>query len=163
MSNKRSLLIVDDEVALRKLLAELVSTIEGVSVITAENGKQAISIMKNHRFDAILSDIKMPEMDGLEFLKTLRENDNMIPFVILSAFAGRENLVLALRMGAMDFIEKPYKQENVLKIVTKALEVGKELNQLLDDQPDSENNNRKMLAKRSLIELKLNNKKAKND
>jgi DNA-binding NtrC family response regulator len=128
-STKRCLMIVEDEPELRAILREWIEDDLNCEVIEAENGIEALDIYTKRKLqldpvDAILSDIDMPKMNGLKLLEKIRESDSMLPFVILSAHGNQENLVLALRLGAYEFLEKPYEEKKLLNTVEEALELG---------------------------------------
>lgn len=122
-SRSKTLLIVDDEQDLLEIL-EFEFTRAGYRCLTASNGKQALERLGSAPVDAVLSDISMPEMDGLEFLAKVRCAGNEIPFVIVSAHADRGNTLRALRLGAFDFLEKPFDPKALLETVGSALELG---------------------------------------
>lgn len=126
--NKPKLLIAEDESQLLELLVEeLVAT--GIDVHTAPNGQVALAMALEHNkspqpFHAILSDINMPKMSGLELLKEVRRAGFETPFVILTAYGDKEKTVLALQMGAYDFVDKPYDIQKLNKTVSDALNLG---------------------------------------
>ncbi len=116
------LLIIDDEESMRHMLSVLLQR-ENFQVSLASNGRQGIDIIGHRKFDVVLCDIKMPEMDGLEFLTTLRNLGSNVPVVMMSAFGTVDLAVKAMRQGADDFITKPFKGEEV------ALALGRVLKQ----------------------------------
>jgi DNA-binding NtrC family response regulator len=124
---KYSLLIVEDEPILRSLLVEILENPE-IKIMQAENGKAAFEILKSHRFDAVLSDIKMPFMEGLDLLKAIRVEKINVPFILLTGHGDRDQTLQALKLGAFDFIDKPFEQEQLIEVVHHALEMGSELN-----------------------------------
>lgn len=124
---KYSLLVVEDEPVLRSLLVEILENPE-LKISEAENGKVAFEILKSQKFDAVLSDIKMPQMEGLELLQAIRIEKILIPFILLTGHGDREKTLQALKLGAFDFIDKPFQQDHLIEVVQKALEVGYELN-----------------------------------
>lgn len=126
MKQKR-LLIVDDEPEIREILAEKVANIDA-EVTLAADGREALSILKNQTFEAVLSDLSMPYMTGIELLRSLRESGNMVPFVILTAFGQKSTVVSALNLGAFDFIDKPSEDAQLFSVLNAALELGAELN-----------------------------------
>ncbi len=119
------LLIVEDEDDIASYLAMELEAI-GLVVTRAANGSLALEIYKKEaNFDAILSDITMPSMSGIELLTEIRKLGKNIPFVILSAHGTNANLEKALQLGAFDFIEKPWKDENLIETILRAIELGK--------------------------------------
>lgn len=119
------ILIAEDENKILDYLCEELEKI-GIQTVGAGDGRQALEIYKNDfQFDAILSDITMPVLSGLEFLTEIRKIGKNIPFVILSAHGTSANVERALRLGAFDFIEKPWDDELLFDTVLRAVELGK--------------------------------------
>jgi two-component system response regulator PilR (NtrC family) len=119
MSN---LLIVDDEQSMRQLLT-LVFERVGHRVRVAENGRRALELLRAEAADLILSDIKMPDMGGIELLRAAREMLPNVAVIMMTAFATVETAREAFKLGADDFIQKPFDEIEELKlIVTRALE-----------------------------------------
>ena len=105
------ILVVDDEAEIRKeVVDELKQHVS--TVLEAEGGKQALALIDSlpadQPIDLILSDIRMPGMDGLALLQELRRRGNRVAFVVVSAFYEKANVARARQLGAADFIEKPY-------------------------------------------------------
>ncbi|HEX8248026.1 MAG TPA: response regulator, partial [Pyrinomonadaceae bacterium] len=118
MSN---LLIVDDEQSYRQLLS-LVFEGEGHSVRTANNGFEALEKLQTEPAEVIISDVKMPDMDGIEMLRAVREVLPDVGVVMMTAFASVETAREAFKLGADDFIQKPFDVEELKIIVKKAFE-----------------------------------------
>ncbi len=119
MTEKKRLLIIDDEENMRHMLS-VVTSKAGYQVTIAENGEQALAIQKKAPFPLILCDLKMPKMDGLQFLKALPV-DAVKPIVIMmSAYATIDDAVEAMKNGAYDFITKPFKTAEILLVLEKA-------------------------------------------
>ncbi|HQU85454.1 MAG TPA: sigma-54 dependent transcriptional regulator [Pyrinomonadaceae bacterium] len=118
MSN---LLIVDDEQSYRQLLT-LVFENDGHQIRTAMNGREAVQMLLDEPADVIISDVKMPDMDGIELLRAVRENHPDTAMVLMTAFASVETAREAFKLGADDFIQKPFDVEELKIIVRKALE-----------------------------------------
>ena len=116
MDRKLKLLISDDSKLLRKKLrAELEAL--GCEVIEAENGKEAILKEMNEKPDGVILDIVMPEVGGIEALQVIREVSPEVPVVMLSSAGTPQKLMQTLKMGAIDFIQKPYTSEQIKKAV----------------------------------------------
>ena len=117
------LLIIDDERGIRNTLREILAD-EGHEVEVAENGKQGLEMAQNKAYDLIFSDIKMPEMDGIEVLKALKEGEEAIdtPIVMISGHGDVETAVQALKNGAYDFLLKPLDLNRILITTKNALE-----------------------------------------
>ena len=118
MINDRQMkiLIVDDSKLLRKKLRDELEKL-GCEVIEASNGKEAISFDLEHEPDGIILDIVMPEVGGIEALSTIREITPDVPVVMLSSAGTPQKLMQTLKMGAIDFIQKPYTHEQIVRAV----------------------------------------------
>jgi DNA-binding NtrC family response regulator len=107
-----TILIVDDNVALREGLAETVAGL-GHRPLSAASGQEALARLEHETVDAVLLDLRMPDMDGIEVLRRLRENPKRPPVVILTAFASAENTIEAMRLGAFDHLTKPIGRDDL--------------------------------------------------
>ncbi len=126
MEKKASILVVDDEAGLRDLFkAEL--QWQGYQVITAGDGQEGLRHLNQDQIDLVISDIKMPGMNGIELLKAVKDKDHDMPVVIMTGYASLETAMEAVRLGAYDYIRKPFAnfEEEVLQVVEKAVERGK--------------------------------------
>lgn len=120
MSEKRKILVVDDEDALRTVLSgELVS--EGYDVRTAADGDDAIANFQKESFDLVLLDIKMPRMNGFEVLKFIKEKFPKTKVVMLTGFADLKNAIESKKLGAEDFVSKPYDLVDLLTTIERVL------------------------------------------
>lgn len=115
------ILVVDDEESIREFF-EIMLKREGYEVLTASNGIKALEILKNQPVDLILSDIQMPEMSGLELLTKVKELDPEMVMLMLTAFGSTETAVEAMKLGAYDYILKPFKIDEVKIVIQQALE-----------------------------------------
>jgi len=124
------LLLVDDEPEILDLLSQLLSPICD-EVLTAGNGVEALTVLEtNPGICAILSDIRMPHMDGLDLLSRVRARFNPIPFVVLTAFGDSKSYQQAIRLNATDFLTKPIVLGELQEVMIKALQYGVALKQL---------------------------------
>lgn len=120
-----TLLVVDDEDMIREILVEEFATV-AENVIQARNGKEAITALEeNLHIDGIFSDISMPEMDGLELLEWVSEHRPYIGMVMLSAYGDKKNTAKALKLGALDFIDKPFQIDKLVEVAKDCLDFGK--------------------------------------
>jgi DNA-binding NtrC family response regulator len=120
MPEKNKILVVDDEDALRTVLSgELVS--EGYDVRTAADGDDAISNVQKENFDLVLLDIKMPRMNGFEVLKFIKEKQPKTKVVMLTGFADLKNAIESKKLGAEDFVSKPYDLVDLLTTIERVL------------------------------------------
>jgi two-component system nitrogen regulation response regulator NtrX len=115
------ILIVDDEEDIRASLRMILSY-EGMQVSEADSGESALRAVDARTPDAVLLDIKMPRMDGLEVLSELRNKDADIPVIVVSGHGTVQTAVEATRLGAFDFMEKPLERDRVLVVLRNALE-----------------------------------------
>ncbi len=118
MSN---ILIVDDEQSYRQLLS-LVFEGDGHTIRTATNGREALELLQQEPADVVISDVRMPDMDGIEMLSSVRETQPDLGVVLMTAFASVETAREAFKLGADDFIQKPFDVEELKLIVKKTLE-----------------------------------------
>lgn len=123
------LLIVDDEPDLREVLQMILADLDA-EVLTAENGVEALAILQKQKIHAVVSDINMPLMNGLELLKEVRQSGLDVPFVFVTAFGEKKNLLEALRWGATDFIDKPFNSTVIHSTMEKALQLGLAMEQV---------------------------------
>jgi two-component system response regulator PilR (NtrC family) len=115
------ILVADDERSIRELLA-IVLRRDGYEVILAENGRTALNVLEQEPVDLLISDIKMPDMSGVEVLRAAKQVDQDILGIMITAFASTESAVEALRMGAYDYVSKPFDVDELKIIVRNALE-----------------------------------------
>ena len=120
MASER-ILIVDDEDGMRRLLSRVL-TREGYETSAVANGAEALRLVASERFDLVVTDIKMPEMDGLQLLAELKEYEPSLPIIVITAYGTIENAVQALRSGAYDYIAKPFENDEIKLTVAKAFE-----------------------------------------
>ncbi len=120
MPEKSRILVVDDEDALRTVLSgELAS--EGYDVQTAGDGDDAIQSLQKQNYDLLLLDIKMPRMNGFEVLKFVKEKYPKTKVVMLTGFADLKNAIESKKLGAEDFVSKPYDLVDLLTTIERVL------------------------------------------
>jgi two-component system response regulator PilR (NtrC family) len=115
------ILVADDERSLRELLA-IVLRREGYEVMLAENGKMALAALARGAVDLLISDIKMPDMSGVEVLRSAKQIDPALPAIMMTAFASTETAVEAMRLGACDYLVKPFDVDELKLKVREKLE-----------------------------------------
>jgi len=134
-----TILIVDDKSSMRKVLRQTLES-DGNTILEAEDGEMALETIKAKHVDLMISDIKMPKLDGMSLLKMIKELDNEIVVIIMTAYATIETAVEAMKLGAYDYISKPFSTEQVKLTVDKAIErqklvyENKYLREKLNDQ-----------------------------
>ncbi len=120
MSEQR-ILVVDDELSMREFL-EIMLKKEGYQVETAVGGEDALVLLDNHSYHLIICDMMMPRVDGMQVLKRAKSLDRDTPVIMVTAFASTENAVQAMKIGAYDYITKPFKVDEITLTISKALE-----------------------------------------
>jgi DNA-binding NtrC family response regulator len=120
-AQKLSILIVDDEEDILNVL-KLILTKEGYQVDTALDGKQALQLFRKKSYDIVLTDLRMPEMDGMELLERIKEIRPETEVLIMTAYASVESAVLAMKKGAADYIVKPFLNEDVKMRIARVAE-----------------------------------------
>src|SRR5450631_2501168 len=116
-----SILIIDDEKSIRKTLNEILS-FEGYKIDEAADGEEGLKKFKEKNFDIVLCDIKMPKLDGIEFLEKAREINDEVPIIIISGHGNIETAVEAVKKGAYDYISKPPDLNRMLITLRNAME-----------------------------------------
>mgnify|MGYP001145888914 CR=1 FL=1 len=101
-----SILIIDDEAAIRKTLGEILG-FEGYKITDASDGEEGLKLFREKEFDVVLCDVKMPKMDGIEFLEKAKEINPEVPVVVISGHGNIDTAVEAVKKGAFDYISKP--------------------------------------------------------
>src|SRR5881398_1126269 len=126
MSNKffnpmANLLIVDDELSMRQFLTHLFQR-DGHSIRVAENGRKAMAMLREQPADVIISDVKMPDMGGIDLLRAARELQPDVEMIMMTAFANEQTAHEAFLLGAFDFVHKPFDNNLLKEKVARALE-----------------------------------------
>ena len=118
---KPAILVVDDDEVMRQTLSDVLRK-RGYAVSTAETGGQTISSIKKQLFDLILLDIRLPDMDGLDVLKRIKEIESDLMVIVMTAYSDVQTAVMAIKSGAYDYIDKPFELEELKILIQKALE-----------------------------------------
>jgi DNA-binding NtrC family response regulator len=138
------ILVVDDEERMRHLLSIMLEK-KGHQVAQASDGMEALEILKDTPFDMVITDIKMPRMDGRELLSRIKTEDLSCPVIFITAFATVESAVEIMRHGAADYITKPFEEDHILLAVERTLKLSrvmaenKELRQDMQKLADDHN------------------------
>ncbi|MEW6411640.1 MAG: sigma-54 dependent transcriptional regulator [Candidatus Zixiibacteriota bacterium] len=131
-----NILVVDDKDSMRNMLTETLLE-EGHRVDSAATGKKAVDLVRNKSYDLVLTDLKMPDIDGLQVLSEVKEVDSETAVILMTAYGTIEDAVTAMKMGAFDFVTKPFDTEHLCVLVGRALE------------------NRRMIAENTLLRQEL--------
>ncbi len=115
-----SVLIVDDEPRILTLLSSLLKT-NGIESVSTRDGTQALKVLADQAFDCIVSDIRMSPMDGMELFRNVRTAHPEIPFILLTAYGTVETAIEAMRLGAFDYLTKPFKIDDFLTVIQRAI------------------------------------------
>ena len=134
--SRKSILVVDDEKSQREIL-EMILSGEGYDVTTASSGEAAMKFVADRHFDLVLTDLKMTGMSGLDLLKELTDFDKSIIVLLLTAHGTVDSAVDALRLGAFDFLQKPYDRDKLLDTISRALNKLSALDsEIVSDSPE---------------------------
>lgn len=123
--NEKTILVVDDEQNMRVALYEALSR-DGFQVSVAEHGKMALDMLGRNLPDLVIADIKMPEMDGIEMLQRIRQQNIQVPVLIMTGYATVATAVEAMKLGACDYILKPFPVEIIEEAVSRVLKNGQD-------------------------------------
>ncbi|MGI8905098.1 MAG: sigma-54-dependent transcriptional regulator [Candidatus Sumerlaeaceae bacterium] len=124
MSHEPRLLVAEDEERLRRLLEMLLSN-QGYQLTMASDGTQAWAAFQSGHFDLVITDLRMPNMDGMELLKRVKAASPQTPIVVITAFGTIESAVDAMRAGALDYITKPFEEAKLKFAIDRALSIGR--------------------------------------
>ncbi len=121
MKRLGQILVVDDEENIRDVLANYLESMN-YNVVTAQDGQDALNKYNKGEFELIISDLLMPNIDGLELLKRIREMDKEVIFLMITGYPSIETAVDAIKKGAYDYITKPFHMEDVKLRIERAFE-----------------------------------------
>lgn len=119
--HKSRILVVDDETVVKQVVVDFLE-MKGFEVVGADNGMEALEKLSEHSVDLVLTDIRMPEMDGIELLKKIKKNYPDTGVIMFTGFADIHAAVDAMKLGAFDYVAKPFNFDELLMNVEKALE-----------------------------------------
>jgi DNA-binding response OmpR family regulator len=118
---EQRILAIDDEPHMLKLLERIVTEKTSYRITTTSNSLEVPKILEQARFDLIITDLKMPGLDGIDLLRLIRENNRPEEVIIITAFGSLETAVEALSRGVFDYITKPFKKEQILFTMDRAM------------------------------------------
>jgi DNA-binding NarL/FixJ family response regulator len=125
------ILIVDDDRGLQSLLSDVLK-LEGYEVIVAGKGREGLEKIRTHLPDLILLDIRLPKMDGIKVLEEIKKIDKNLIVIMLTGYGDIKDAVQAMKLGAFDYITKPFKNEEIVVNIKKALQ-RRHLNRKVED------------------------------
>ena len=117
----RRILVIDDEAIVRTSCSRTLVP-EGYEVVLAQNGSDGLRFLDEGRFDLVLTDLKMPDMDGIEVLRTIKEKWPQTEVIIITGYQTVETAVRSIKLGAFDYIEKPFTPDTLTAAVGKVFE-----------------------------------------
>jgi DNA-binding NtrC family response regulator len=123
--NSGRVLLVDDERTLRRVLARSLTRV-GFEVVEVDNGLVALELLSRERFDLVVSDVQMPGMDGIALLEALSTAESAVPVVLISGSLEVQGKQEAIRLGAFDFLKKPFDLSELRRIALRAVEARRE-------------------------------------
>ena len=123
MDTKPRLLIVDDELLIRDLLYDYFAA-RDFEIAVADSGARALSLIESERFDTVILDLKMPDMDGLQLTEEIRQHDRRLPIILITGFPSVESAIEALRHRIDDYFIKPVNLTHLRRAVESAVARG---------------------------------------
>jgi len=123
---KSNILVVDDEASIRELIGDLLET-KGYRIVTASDGQDALSKMDTETFDLFITDMSMPNMDGMTLLKEIKKIQPLAVVIVLTGFSSIEGAVNAIQAGAFQYLSKPIKSAELFDVVERGLDYSSEL------------------------------------
>lgn len=115
------ILIVDDEIDMLELLELIITDRTEYEVITTNSPLEVPDLLKKQPVDLMITDLRMPDIDGIELIEMVKQVDDQLPFIIITAYGTIESAVEAMRKGAFDYITKPFRQEQILLTIEKVM------------------------------------------
>lgn len=118
---KQHILAIDDELDMLKLLERIITEKTSYRITTTNNSLEVEQLLERTQFDLIITDLKMPGMDGMDVLRMVKEKERYEEVIILTAFGSMESAIEALSLGVFDYITKPFKKEHIIHTLDRAL------------------------------------------
>ena len=116
------ILVIDDEVDMLSLIRLILTEKTDYEVVTTNNPLAVSDLLSEKKFDVIVTDLKMPIMDGMDVVDAIRKRDPLVPIIIITAYGSVDSAEEAVKKGAFDYITKPFRQEQLLISLKRALE-----------------------------------------
>ncbi|HAR61844.1 MAG: hypothetical protein DKM50_11955 [Candidatus Margulisiibacteriota bacterium] len=123
MVKSYSILVVDDSRSLRMVIRKLLESTDYLfsNIYEAGNGKEALDLLKDNEVNMVLTDINMPEMDGINLVKVMKMREYDIPTIVVSTDASQETVITAIKFGAKGYIKKPFSADKIKDVLDKFL------------------------------------------
>jgi DNA-binding NtrC family response regulator len=121
MNNRQSILLVDDDPEFRKAMKKMFEK-SGYDVTVAADGQEGLDALSEKTFDLIISDLRMPNLNGMELMEELKRRKINLPVIFITAYGEVESYMDLMNLGAFEYINKPVKGQEILAVVRKALE-----------------------------------------
>lgn len=118
---KQSILVVDDEISMLKLLERIVSEKTPYNVETTNTSLEVPKLLEEKEYDLIITDLKMPGMDGMDILRLVKEQERKEEVIIITAFGELDSALEALHIGVFDYLNKPFKKELIINTINRAM------------------------------------------
>jgi DNA-binding NtrC family response regulator len=115
------ILIVDDEIDMLELLELIITDRTEYEVVTTNSPLEVPELLKKEPVDLMITDLRMPDIDGIELIEMVKQVDDQLPFIIITAYGTIDSAVEAMRKGAFDYITKPFRQEQILLTIEKVM------------------------------------------
>jgi DNA-binding NtrC family response regulator len=129
---KKTLLLIDDEPNIIEIVFAMLERPD-LQLRLAHNGEEALDILRRYPVDAILSDIRMPRMNGVRLVQEVRKLGLVTPVLLMSGYADYSELLTALRAGVIDIVEKPFSLDQLVKSVDHVLELGSNMRRIQNE------------------------------
>ncbi len=120
---KQTVLVVDDQIHMVKLLERIVEEYTDYKITTTSNPLEARRFLEDKEYDLIITDLKMPGLDGLELLNFIKRENRFEEVIIMTAFASLESAMQALSLGAFDYLTKPFKKDQMLQTIDRVMKL----------------------------------------
>ena len=119
--SKGRILIVDDEESMGRFMQIMLQK-EGYEVTPALTGPEALKILKQKEYDLVIADLMMPEMNGLKLLSEVKQQNSNVDFIVMTAFASVDTAIEAMKKGALDYVTKPFRVDEIKLAISKSFE-----------------------------------------
>ncbi|MFZ4619544.1 MAG: sigma-54-dependent transcriptional regulator [Bacteroidota bacterium] len=125
---KTKLLIIEDEKITRRSLSDILTT-EGYDVVSAEDGEEGLKLFTSERPDIVITDLRLPKLSGIDILRTIRENDPACKVILITAYASVDTAIQSLKIGAYDYLTKPFSPDKLISILRNITQLNSVLNE----------------------------------